>query len=94
MANVVLEGTWEEVAQRLGAIGAGQKVRLTLLDERDANGQSAASDRERDPALVARVRSIRGRLARSGGGVASAELHAERQADKVREERAAQDRRR
>jgi hypothetical protein len=40
---------------------------------------------ERDPERVARVKSLRGRFNRAGGGLASEELHRERQADKVKE---------
>lgn len=48
---------------------------------------------ERDPELVARVRSIRGRFARPpGAGWASEELHREREKDKAREERLVQER--
>lgn len=42
--------------------------------------------REREPDLVARVKSIRGKFARDGEIRASEELHRERQADKEKEE--------
>jgi len=40
----------------------------------------------RDPELVARVRSVRGKYARTDGVSGSEELHQERQRDKAREE--------
>ena len=40
----------------------------------------------RDPDLVARVRSVRGKYARTEGVLGSEELHRERQFDKIREE--------
>lgn len=49
-------------------------------------GQGTPRERERDPDRVARVKSIRGKFARSGDTQASEELHRERQADKEKEE--------
>lgn len=44
-------------------------------------------DRDRkDPEVVARIRSVRGKFAGSAAGVASEELHRERQVDKRQEE--------
>jgi predicted HTH domain antitoxin len=40
---------------------------------------------QRDPERVVRVKSLRRRFTRPGGGLASEELHRERQADKVKE---------
>jgi hypothetical protein len=53
--------------------------------------EETTDQQERDPELVARVKGIRGRFARSQGGMASEELHRERQRDKAKEEHKAQD---
>jgi hypothetical protein len=45
-----------------------------------------ATPTERDPELVARVKSIQGKYARTDGTSGSEELHQERQRDKAREE--------
>jgi hypothetical protein len=52
----------------------------------DGGERATPHDGERDPELVARVKSIRGKFARSGDVLASEELHCERQSDKEKEE--------
>jgi hypothetical protein len=52
--------------------------------------KGGAVGRGRDPELVARVKSIRGKFARTGGGLASEALHHERQVDKEKEEQQVQ----
>src|SRR6266700_1767683 len=93
-----LEGTWEEIVAHAAEL-AGRRVRVTVLDAAE-NGQESGAmsqaerfaaairelEHERDPELVARVKSIRGKFARPGGGLASEELHRERQVDKENEE--------
>jgi hypothetical protein len=55
---------------------------------RSGDGQGATPrEQERDPDLVARVKKIRGKFARSGEPLASDALHRERQSDKEQEER-------
>ena len=68
---------------------------VRLAREEAARGEVVAWDpellagaQERDPEQVARVRSVRGKFARSAGSLASEALHQERQADKKKEERA------
>ena len=62
-----------------------QKLLTEQLPElAGVNGERPGSP-ERDPELLARVRSIRGKYAYLG--VTTEELHRERQADKEREER-------
>jgi hypothetical protein len=56
------------------------------------HAQAKPPEPGRDPALVARVKSIRGRLALpSGAELASQELHRERQMDKEKEEQQLRD---
>src|SRR5262245_42669400 len=50
------------------------------------DGRRTPHEAERDPDLVARVKRIRGKFARSGDVLASEALHRERQADKKKEE--------
>ena len=78
------------------SVGAGAEAVPATLPrvtphQADRSEEETPRDQERDPELVARVKSIRGRFARPGAGWASGELHRERQADKEREERLVQE---
>jgi hypothetical protein len=87
---LVLEGTWEEVVAHASEL-AGRRVRLTVIPGLiDVAPAAIAQTLVRDPDRVARVRSVRGRFARTGGVLASEASHQERQADKKREEDAIQ----
>jgi hypothetical protein len=57
-----------------------------LQGRTDGGERATPHERERDPELVARVKSIRGKFARSGDVLGSEELHRERQSDKEKEE--------
>ena len=76
-------------------VEAGAEAIPATLPQAQHHAESADEevprDQERDPELVARVKSIRGKFARSGTGLASEELHRERQADKEKEERQVQE---
>jgi hypothetical protein len=69
----------------------GEASSSSLSPPTGSPGQSgkeqASSKPERDADLAARVRGVRGKFARVGGGWLSDELHRERQSDKEKEER-------
>lgn len=87
----MIEGTGEELQDYLKG-APRERFRLYRLpveedaavSPKPANGETTGL---RDPELVARVRSIRGKYAGAGEGLASEELHRERQRDKEKEER-------
>jgi hypothetical protein len=76
------------------SVGAGPEASSpprVLPHQEERADEENSRDPERDPALVARVKSIRGSFADHGAGLASEELQRERQADKEREERLVQE---
>ena len=98
--TLTIELTPEEEARlenlaRLWGLEAAECVRqlLTahlppLTTHEGTDARRSASLTERDPTLVARVRSIRGKFAHTAGDtLASEQLHRERQTDKEKEER-------
>jgi hypothetical protein len=65
---------------------ANQQQTGRIHGRADGGPGTVPHEPERDPELVARVKSIRGKFGRSGAILASEELHRERQADKKKEE--------
>ncbi len=82
----IFRGTWDEIASHRDEIPPGTIVELKVIEEPSETSVETANETQRDPALVARVKNARGKFAHVGAGLASEQLHRERQADKRKEE--------
>lgn len=85
----IIEGTRDEVQNQLQQFSKEQRFRLVplVIDvQHPANEPENPAREQRDPELVARVKSVRGKYAHTAASLGTEELHEERQRDKAKEE--------
>jgi hypothetical protein len=85
-----VESNPDEAGSQDERLGALRKREGRIPGQQASEAKEPPVRQERNPELVARVKSIRGRFKHTGGVLASEELHRERQADKAKEEQKAE----